>query len=82
MELAATALTSTIGQTILGGLGSALVGKALSPKQMAPQLPKPAVMPTPDDTTILAAKRRQAAEIQQRSGRQSTILSTDEKLGG
>lgn len=73
MEFAA----SQILPTILGGLG---LTKALS-RPKAPEIAKPAVMPTPDDAAVMAAKKRQAAQMQSRSGRESTILTSD-TLGG
>lgn len=64
-------------QTVLG---------VFTPKAPAPIVPDavktPAVMPTPDDDAVKAARRRQAAEVAQRSGRASTVLSQDDKLGG
>lgn len=47
----------------------------LASKAPAPTVQPPAVMPTPDDAAVLAAKKRQAAAIMQRSGRASTMLS-------
>lgn len=44
---------------------------------------KAKVMPMADDSAMMAAKKRKAAEMAKRSGRQSTILTeTEEKLGG
>lgn len=40
-----------------------------------PAIPKPTVMPTPDDEAVRAQKRRQLSALSQRRGRQSTILS-------
>jgi hypothetical protein len=71
---------SALAPTILGGLGVVSAAKALMPK--APAIQPPAVMPTADSEAVQAARRRQAAELQSRSGRASTILSTDDKLGG
>ncbi len=51
-------------------------------KPQTPTFAPPAVMPMADDAAVQAARRRQAAALQQRSGRMSTILSTDDKLGG
>lgn len=57
--------------------------KAITPKvPTAGDVKAPAVMPTADDATVQAAKRRQIAEIQSRSGRASTILSEGTRLGG
>lgn len=64
------------------GIGGAAASKALTKPAQAPAVQKPAVMPTTDDAAVQAAKRRQAAELQSRSGRQSTILGGDERLGG
>lgn len=69
-----------IAQTIFGGLGAAAaIGGAM---KGAPSAPKPTLMPDTQDPAILEAKRRQAAAITQQSGRQSTILSQSDKLGG
>lgn len=50
-----------------------------------PPIQPPAVMPTPDDAAIKAAKQRQLASIMARSGRQSTVLTDNsgqnDKLG-
>ncbi|MBZ9807687.1 hypothetical protein [Mesorhizobium sp. ESP-6-2] len=43
-----------------------------------PKAPKPAEaarMPTPEDTSVVAAEDRQRRQIAQRSGRASTVLS-------
>jgi hypothetical protein len=64
----------------VSGLVNNILG--IGKKPSAPAITPPAVMPTPDDKSIMDAKRRQAAAMQQRSGRQSTILSTDQTLGG
>jgi len=53
-----------------------LIG-AKAPKPPAP----PPVMPMADDKAVQEAKKRRTAQVQQRSGRMSTVL-TDEKLGG
>jgi hypothetical protein len=54
-----------------------------SPKVPKPTVTPPTTMPTMDDEAVQAAKRKKAAEIQARSGRQSTILTdySNEKLG-
>lgn len=71
-----------IGSAILGGVASAAVGKMLSPKQKAaPAAAAPAVMPTADDASVQAAKRKRIAEIQGRQGRASTVLSDADTLG-
>lgn len=66
--------------TIFSGLGAAaaVVGATKS----APDAPKPTLMPDAQDPKVLEARRRQAAAATQQSGRQSTILSTGDKLGG
>jgi len=50
----------------------------------APAVPAPAVMPTPDDEAVKAAKRKSIAMQMSRSGRDSTILTPPggDKLGG
>lgn len=63
--------------SILGG--AAGVASALK-KPKVPELEKPA--PMADQDALDAARRRRAAEMQQRGGRASTILSQDDKLGG
>lgn len=64
-------------------VGSVLGTNTAPPAQPAPT-PMPA-LPESDDEAVRAAKRKKAAEIQNRSGRASTILSdsgTSDKLGG
>lgn len=46
------------------------------------EVESPAVMPDSDDEAVKAARRRQIAEVQARSGRASTILSQTDQLGG
>lgn len=58
--------------------GTAAVAASKKPK--TPDLEKPAPMADPE--ALDAARRRRAAEMQQRGGRASTILSQDDKLGG
>lgn len=49
----------------------------------APVIPPPAVMPTPDDAGVNAAKKKVMAAAATRTGRQSTILTDyGDKLGG
>lgn len=50
---------------------SSLFSKPKTP----PPLTAPAVMPTPDDDAVMAAKRRKTAEAMAGSGRQSTVKS-------
>lgn len=45
-----------------------------------PQPKKAPVMPTADEERLAEARKRQATEAQQRSGRVSTILSRDSGL--
>lgn len=79
----------------LGAAGTAAVGAgaaALGAKTLMGKKPKaaaasaaapaPAVMPTADDASIQAAKRKRVAEMQSRQGRASTILSDADLLGG
>ncbi len=57
---------------------------SLFSKPAKPVMTPPAVMPTPDDEQVRAAKKRQLQASQQKSGRQSTILTdygNGEKLG-
>jgi hypothetical protein len=51
-------------------------------KPVTPKIEDPALMPDPEDGAVKAARRRQIAEVQSRSGRASTILSQSDKLGG
>lgn len=48
------------------------------------QLPQaePTPLPTTDDAKVMAARKKVIAEQKARQGRQSTILSQDETLGG
>lgn len=75
-----TAYGGPVG-SVLGGLVGGAAAKALS-KPKTPDLPAPTVMPGADDEAVKAARRRQIAEIQARSGRASTILSQSDTLGG
>ena len=63
------------------------MGSLFSPKVPSPPpITPPAVMPTPDDAAVQAAKLRQQQAMQAQSGRQSTILTDNggksDKLGG
>jgi len=51
-----------------------------SPKPKA--IPEPTVMPLPDDEAVRKARLKSLREQQKRGGRASTILSTEDKLGG
>lgn len=67
----------------VGKIASGLFGGVQPTAQPAPT-PMPA-MPDADDESVRAAKRKKAAEVQNRSGRASTLLSdagTSDKLGG
>lgn len=56
---------------------SKLFGGSPTPPPITP----PAVMPTPNDKGVQDAKKRAVQQAQQRGGRASTILTTDDKLG-
>jgi hypothetical protein len=87
-----TAIGSAIGSTATAGLGMAaggLAGSLLSSgigalkKPKAQQAVAPAAapaMPFADDAKVQAAKRRELFEIGARSGRASTMLTSDKKL--
>lgn len=52
-----------------------------------PQIPPPAVMPTPDDNAVMQAKKKAVVAARSRTGRSSTILTdygtpSSDKLGG
>lgn len=55
--------------------------KAAFEKAMAP-VEKPAPMPSPTSSEVRQAARRRAASLQRRGGRQSTILTDQDFLGG
>jgi len=50
--------------------------------QAAPVTPDATVMPDPDGAAVKAARRRKLAAMQQRGGRDSTILGGETRLGG
>ncbi len=54
----------------------------IPPPPPPPKVPDPKPMPDPDDKALQAARRRQIASTQGRSGRSSTILSGDDSFGG
>jgi hypothetical protein len=62
-----------------GLLGGSLLNSKKTPAP-APTPATPAVMPTPDDEAIRAARRRSIVQQLSRGGRSSTILTGD-KLG-
>jgi hypothetical protein len=66
-------------QTAATVLGAGAAVKAAITKP--PKAPGAKPMPAQDDDAIMAARRRQIAEMQARGGRASTILSQDETLG-
>lgn len=70
------------GASETSGAGAALDAgvKAITPEGSVP-LPETPVAPAPDDDAIRAARRRRMVQLQARSGRQSTNLSTSETLG-
>jgi hypothetical protein len=61
-----------------------ILAKSLFGGAPKPVVTPPAVMPTPDDEAVKAAKKRKQAAAMQSTGRQSTILTdygNAEKLG-
>jgi hypothetical protein len=65
----------------MGGLfGGGSPAPIPAPVQV-PIIPEPTVMPIADDTAARKAKKRSLLKQQSRSGRASTILSTENKLG-
>lgn len=72
--------------SILSGAGSMAMASKGSPDITPPEVPKPTVMPTPDDEAMKAEKRKKLSSLSQRRGRQSTILSDNTQsadlLGG
>jgi hypothetical protein len=66
-----------------GAAAASIISKEMT--KGAPSVKAPTAMPTSDDEQVKAARRRQIAEMQARSGRASTILSDDSNdnlLGG
>lgn len=57
--------------------GTAVASAALTPKPKPPKPQAPTRMPDPEDPEVLEARRRRVADVQARSGRESTILSDD-----
>lgn len=70
----------TAAYLAVGALVGAAAGGAFSKGPGAPPPPKP--MPTTDDEAAQTARRRSLAEQYSRRGRQSTILSDGDSLGG
>jgi len=90
-----TGITAKLGKTGLLGPEAYLTGKLLQDKSpLLNPKPDPVVpvaaksptesmpMPDSDGEAVNAARRRRLAAIAQRGGRQSTILSQGETLGG
>ena len=50
--------------------------------QAAAVTPDATVMPDPDGAAVKAARRRKLVSMQQRGGRESTILGGETRLGG
>lgn len=72
-----------IPETIMAVASVIGAGAAISAaNKKPPKIPEPTVMPTTDDPAALAARRKQAAAQMTQTGRASTILSQDERLGG
>lgn len=84
------ALGNALFGTLQGAGGGALAGAALgaagaksaAKAPVTPEVKPPTIMPDSDDEAVKAARRRQIAEVQARSGRASTILSQSDTLGG
>lgn len=74
-------LGNDVATGLAGGLGTKAAVEKLAEVPDAPQLAAPAVMPTPDDDAARAARRRRMLANQQRTGRQSTLLSNVDTLG-
>ena len=72
---------------VFASLVAGAASKALAPKQKSSDLPPAPVvepvkaMPTADDATALAAKKRSLLEQRRRRGRASTILTDGESQG-
>jgi hypothetical protein len=82
-------LSSTVVASLIGGgasLLSSIIGKDDSPAPVAPTPAPPTVMPTADDASGQAARKKSIMDQAQRQGRASTILTsekdTSDKLGG
>lgn len=75
----------------IGGIVGSILGSApKTPKMPVIETPPPVAIPEPvapiltaDDETLTKARKKKIQQITNRSGRESTILSTgDELLGG
>lgn len=66
---------------VVKGIGGLLGIGGKKKKKAADPAPAP-VMPLPDDDVIAKAKKRSLIMQMGRSGRDSTILSTSDTLGG
>ena len=60
---------------------SGMFGSKAPATVVMPVIPEPTVMPSQDDAAMKRKKKKSLAEQQARGGRQSTILSTSDKLG-
>jgi len=68
---------SKVFSSVLGG------GQPKAPAVAPPAVSKPTPMPSQDDVSVLAAKKRAQAAASQRRGRASTVLSQDnDSFGG
>ena len=64
---------------IVGAVGT-VAGVALSKSPSMPKPPKPTLMP--DDDATKRARVQQQQAMQARAGRESTVLSSGDKMGG
>ena len=64
----------------MGSLFGSKAAATPAPVQV-PIIPEPTVMPMADDAKMQETKKRSLRMQQKRSGRRSTILTTDDKLG-
>jgi hypothetical protein len=77
-----------LADTLLPGVGGLLIDKREKDKAKTATAPAGPIeapsadMPEPDSEAVNAARRRRLAALQNRGGRQSTILSQAEPLGG
>ena len=83
-------MAAAVIPALLSGAASAVLGSVLSkddsPAPVAPTPAPPTVMPTADDASGQAARKKSIMDQAQRQGRASTILTsekdTSDKLGG